>query len=131
MRYQQQKHLDTATYKLLRNLEKNLQPIDLQTCKFISSSQHFTLYLWAEIVMPVPMSSSNENKCVFSFQSLLLYFYSSLRFQAKFDDRFSRRGSFPSPSAQFSEFSHGDSSVVVKIRSSFRFVFLLRRPGST
>lgn len=68
MRYQQQKHLDTATYKLLRNLEKNLKPIDLTTCKFISTSQHFTLYLWAEIVMPVPVSGANESKHVlFSF----------------------------------------------------------------
>lgn len=62
MRVEQQNHLDTATYRLLRNIEQNLEPIDLTASKLLKTSLYFTLALWAGIPTPISVAQATEVK---------------------------------------------------------------------
>ena len=62
MRDHQQKRLDFATYKLLRDVNKNLEIIDMTKRKYVLESKYFTLNLWNVTHLPVSAGAVNEVK---------------------------------------------------------------------
>ncbi|KAK6626808.1 hypothetical protein RUM44_009285 [Polyplax serrata] len=66
LRCEQQKRLDLATHKLLRNIETNLEAIDMTTSKYTLESRHFTLNLWNKTLLPISVAGANEVKQSFT-----------------------------------------------------------------
>ncbi|XP_063926331.1 axoneme-associated protein mst101(2)-like isoform X2 [Zophobas morio] len=54
-RVQQAKSLDVATYRLLRNIEKNLHRIDIPTADYKYQDDNIALCLWLRIQLPTPL----------------------------------------------------------------------------
>lgn len=54
-REQQAKSLDVATYRLLRNIEKNLNRIDIPTADYRYQDNNLALCLWLRIQLPIPL----------------------------------------------------------------------------
>lgn len=59
-RRNQSKSLDVATYRLLRNIEKNLHRIDIATADFRHQDDNMTLCLWLRIQLPTPMPNPRK-----------------------------------------------------------------------
>nr|CAI5836688.1 unnamed protein product [Callosobruchus analis] len=54
-RDQQQDNLNVATYRLLRNIEKNLHRIDIPTADFKFSDEHIKFNIWLRVILPIPL----------------------------------------------------------------------------
>lgn len=54
-REHQQKSLDVATYLLLRDIDKNLNRIDIPTANYTRTEEHFKLALWLRVQLPTPL----------------------------------------------------------------------------
>lgn len=51
----QKENLEVATYKLLRNIEKNLRRIDIPTADFDFADENINLSLWLRVQLPIPL----------------------------------------------------------------------------
>ncbi|XP_060533824.1 dynein axonemal intermediate chain 7 [Cylas formicarius] len=54
-RDRQKESLDVATYKLLRNVEHNLNRINIPTADFNFKDEYVTLCLWLRVMLPIPL----------------------------------------------------------------------------
>nr|CAH7717915.1 unnamed protein product [Callosobruchus chinensis] len=54
-RDQQQDSLNVATYRLLRNIEKNLHRIDIPTADYKFSDEHIKFNIWLRVILPIPL----------------------------------------------------------------------------
>ncbi|RZC42436.1 protein CASC1-like [Asbolus verrucosus] len=54
-RQQQAKSLDVATYRLLRDIEKNLHRIDIPTADYKYQDDNIALCLWLRVQLPTPL----------------------------------------------------------------------------
>lgn len=48
-------NLNCATYRLIRDIEKQLVRLDLPTAQIITTHEHFAICLWALVQLPIPM----------------------------------------------------------------------------
>lgn len=53
VRAEQQRHLDSAAYRLLRHLESDLEAESLEIVRYYKACEHFMLCLWAQLMLPV------------------------------------------------------------------------------
>ncbi|CAH2005740.1 unnamed protein product [Acanthoscelides obtectus] len=54
-RDQQQDSLDVATYRLLRNVEKNLHRIDIPTADYDFADENIKFSIWLRVILPIPL----------------------------------------------------------------------------
>lgn len=47
--------LDVATYRLLRNVERNLNRINIPTADFNFKDDHVTVCVWLRVMLPIPL----------------------------------------------------------------------------
>lgn len=64
-RQHQQLSLDTATYRMLRNIETKLRRIDIPTADFHFKDEHFIMYVWLRVQLATPLPNPRKPaKCV-------------------------------------------------------------------
>lgn len=51
-RQHQELSLDTATYRLLRDIDRKMNRVDIPTADFQFRDEHFVLYLWLRVQLP-------------------------------------------------------------------------------
>ncbi|KAJ8978342.1 hypothetical protein NQ317_002651 [Molorchus minor] len=51
----QKQNLDVATYRVLRDVEKNLNRIDIPTADFDFQNDYFKLSIWLRVQLPIPL----------------------------------------------------------------------------
>lgn len=60
-RIEQQKHLDNAVYKLISNMEENMELIDLNVARFKQESKQMLLCLWALLPLPQGLEPAEDS----------------------------------------------------------------------
>ncbi|GLV37041.1 uncharacterized protein CBL_02127 [Carabus blaptoides fortunei] len=56
----QEYNLDCAAYRLLRDIHKHLNRVDIPTATYVREDQHFKICLWVLVQLPIPMPNPKK-----------------------------------------------------------------------